>query len=438
MDSAAKYTFKEKFVNKKLIVIAVAGALSAPLIASAQGTGVTLFGRVQAEYQSTDIDQAPGANDYRQESISDNAGQSRWGLKIKEDLGNGLSAIAQVEFAFRTGNGTADAAREQWVGLSSKSWGTAKFGRVQSPFKDFAGGGTLDVFGATTLQARGSGGALYAPGNGFGAASHVDHAIRYDSPAFGGFSAAVLLVPVDATQADPTITTGTVVTNGGNVGGKGGSNNFQIGLKYKFGTSGEIFGGYSQDDANDSQATTVTNGLNGDDEQVWKIGGAWNFGDFRIAGEYVSVDNALAGNGGTSCSGGASANGGGDAGLSTSQCNTSLNANGDGDIWFLTAHYKLGKTTLVLQGGQTDADAVSTAGVLRAGEREATNWTIGAIYNFSKRTKVYGGYQNVSVEGARSSTGNTNAGNAGTVAASAALAIQPDRSTWTIGMRHDF
>jgi len=413
-------------VNKKLIVIAIAGAFSAPLVASAQGTGVTLFGRVQAEYQSTEID---GANSYRQETISDNAGQSRWGLKIKEDLGNGLSAIGKIEYGFRTGNGNADGAREQWVGLSSKSWGSAKFGRVQSPFKDFAGGGTLDLFGSTTLQARGSGGALYAPGNGFGAASHVDHAIRYDSPSFGGFSAAVLLVPVDATQTQGS--TGTLANSGGNVGGKGGSGNYQIGLKYKFGSSGEIFGGYSQDDANDNQVAAINNGLNGDDEQVWKIGGAWNFGNLRIAGEYADIENALAGNGGTTCSGGASATGNNDTGISTNQCNTSINANGDGDIWFLTAQYKLGKTTLVVQGGQTNADAVNVAGVQTANEREATNITVGAIYAFSKRTKVYGGYQNVSVDGARNAANTTATG-------TTVLAIQPDRSTWTIGMRHDF
>ena len=411
-------------MNKKLVVIAVATAFCTPLLASAQGTDVTLFGRVQAEYQSTKIDQV-GTNDYRQETISDNAGQSRWGMKVKEDLGNGLSAIAQVEFAFRTGNGATEAAREQWVGLSSKSWGTAKFGRVQSPFKDFAGGGTLDVFGSTTLQARGTGGALYAPGNGFGAASHVDHAIRYDSPDFSGFSAAVLLVPVDATQTEP---------NSG-AGGRGGSNNYQLGLKYKFGSAGEIFGGYSQDEASDSQTALITNGLNGDDEQVWRIGAKWKFGDFTIAGQYDSIKNALAGNGGTSCSGGASASGNESAG--TSQCNSSLNTNGDGDVWFLAAHYQLGKTTLVLQGGKTNADEVRTNGVLRAGEREAKNITLGAIYKFSKRTSVYGGYQRVRVDGARS-VANTDAGNLGTVAATTALTTQPDRSTWTIGMRHDF
>ena len=410
-------------MKKKLIVLVVAGALSAPLLASAQGgTGVTLFGRVQAEYQSTEIDQATGANDYRQESISDNAGQSRWGLKINEDLGNGLNAIAQIEFAFRTGNGVVESAREQWVGLSSKSWGSAKFGRVQSPFKDFAGGGTLDLFNSTTLQARGSGGALYAPANGLGAGSHVDHAIRYDSPDFSGFSAALLLSPVDATQTDAT-------NVGGNLGGRGGTGNYQLGLKYKFGTAGEIFGGYSNDDANDLQSTTLTNGRLGDDEEVWRIGASWKFGDFTIAGQYDNIENALPGNGGTTCGGGATANGGEAAG--TGQCNSSLNANGEGDIWFLTLQYKLGKTTLVLQGGETNADEVSAGGVIQAAEREAKNITLGAIYSLSKRTRLYGGYQRVSVEGARNVANTTATG-------IAVLAEQPDRSTWTIGMRHDF
>ena len=139
----------------------------------------------------------------------------------------------------------------------------------------------------------------------------------------------------------------------------------------------------------------------------------------------------LAGNGGTSCSGGASANGNGDAGISTNQCNTSLNTNGDGEIWFLTAQYKIGKTTLVLQGGETKADAVGAMN-----EREAKNLTAGAIYSLSKRTRVFGGYQRVSVDGARN-VANTITSSP-TVPATAILATQPDRSVWSLGLRHDF
>ena len=412
-------------MNKKLIALAVAGALGAPLVASAApGDGVTLFGRVGVEFGSIDIDQAPGASDYRQESISDNAGASRWGLLIVEDLGGGLKANARVEYGFRTGTGVADNAREQWVGLSHAGWGALQFGRVQSPFKDFVGGTSIDPFVTTNLQARGSGGAMYAPANGFGAAAFVDHAIRYNSPSWGGFSMALLAAPTDATQTD-------AVNGGGNVGGKGGTANYQVGLKYKIGTMGEIFGGYSNDEANDIQSTTLTNGQFGDDEQVWRIGTAWNFGNFRIAAQYEKIEDALAGNGGTTCSGGAAANSG-DAGITTQQCNSSLNANGDGDIWFLTTQYKIGKTTLVLQGGQTKADSVSNAaGVITASEREAKNLTVGAIHMISKRTRVFGGYQRVNVDGARNIANTAATG-------TAVLATEPDRSTWTLGMRHDF
>ena len=421
-------------MNKSLIALAVAGALGTPLAASAApGDGVTLFGRVQAEFGSIKIDQT-GVNDYRQESISDNAGTSRWGLKIVEDLGGGLKANAQVEYGFRTGNGVADNAREQWVGLSHPAWGALQFGRVQSPFKDFAGGGTLDLFGSTNLQARGSGGAMYAPANGMGAATHVDHAIRWNSPSWGGFSMALLASPVDATQTEGA-------NGGGNIGGKGGSSNYQVGLKFKIGSAGEIFGGYSNDEASDAQvansllpANAAANNFRAaDDEQVWRIGTAWTFGNFRIGGQYEKIESALGGNGGATCSGGASANGGGDAGISTNQCNSAMNTNGDGDIWFLTTQYKIGKTTLVLQGGQTKADAVTSAttGLVTAAEREAKNLTVGAIHSISKRTRVFGGYQRVNVDGARNVANTSTSG-------TAVLATQPDRSVWSLGLRHDF
>ena len=429
-------------MNKKLIALAVAGALGAPLAASAApGDGVTLFGRVGVEYGSVKIDQAAGgASDYRQSTISDNAGASRWGLLITEDLGSGLKANARIEYGFRTGNGNVDGVREQWVGLSGQTWGALQFGRVQSPFKDFAGGTSIDPFVTTNLQARGSGGAMYAPGNGMGAGGFVDHAVRYNSPSWGGFSMALLASPGNATQTDPTTVTGTTVTNGGNVGGKGGRANYQVGLKFKVSSAGEIFGGYSHDAANDAQKLALTNGVNGDNEKVWRLGTAWTFGDFRLAAQYDKIKNALAGNGGVTCSGGASANGNGDAGISTIQCNTALNTNGDGAIWFLGTQYKIGKTTLVLQGGKTKGDALGTSV-----ERESKNITAGAIYSLSKRTRVFGGFQRVTVDGAgnNSAGGATGAANIinntpNTTAAQAAAAIQPDRNTWTVGMRHDF
>ena len=88
-------------------------------------------------------------------------------------------------------------------------------------------------------------------------------------------------------------------------------------------------------------------------------------------------------------------------------------------------------TGVVLQGGETKADAVSVGGVVTSNEREAKNFTAGAIYSLSKRTRVFGGFQHVSVDGARN-VANTDVDGVG------ASAEQPDRSTWTLGMRHDF
>lgn len=417
-------------MNKKLMVLAVAGALAAPLAASAADSTVTIFGRVQASYDGVSIDQAnvaaaagvAGTNNSRQKVIADNYGQSRWGFAIKEDLGGGLNAIANVEYGFRPGTGSVDNVREQWVGLSSKSWGSAKFGRVHAPLKDFAGGTTIDPLLATALQARGSGGAMYAPGNGFGAGGIVDHGIRYDSPSFGGFSAAVLWIPSDAQQAEAGA--------GGNTGGDGGANDYQIALKYKFGTAGEVFGGYSVNNASDAlrsaAAAAATNLLTADDEKVWRLGGSWTFGAFKIAGQYEDIENAQTGNGGVSCSGGAQ--GSGNEAAPTQQCNSSLNANGDGKIYFLTGQFKMGNTTFILQGGKTKAEAVGVS----ASERTAKNITVGAIHSLSKRSSIFGGFQRVNVEGARNIANTTAFG------APAAGFIQPDRSTWTLGVRHNF
>ena len=64
----------------------------------------------------------------------------------------------------------------------------------------------------------------------------------------------------------------------------------------------------------------------------------------------------------------------------------------------------------------------------------AKNITVGAIYSLSKRTRLHVGYQNVSIDGARTvSQISTTAGQGG-----AALSVQPDRSTFAMGMRHSF
>lgn len=422
--------------------ILIVAMFAIPAAASAENS-VILTGTVNVEYTAIKIDQTAAGggsilNDRYQKSIGDPTFFSRYGLLLREELGNGLAAIGKIEYAFAPGAGVNDVAREQWVGLASKHWGTLQFGSVNAPFKVFAGGASVDRFIGTSLHLRGSGGAQYAPASGFGTAAFVDHAFAYISPVWGGFSFAGVVAPSDATQADATLAN----TNqrNGNTGGKGNGVDFQVAFKYAIPRFGDVFAGYSQDNASDNQRIGLINGKVADDETVWRLGANLKFGNFGVYGQYDRIENALdtfnpanlltdSGNGAAGCAGGPVGGSGGDAGSSTQQCNAGLNVNGDGDIWSLGTSYTLGKTMLVLQGGQTRADAVGPAL-----EREATNVTVGAIYNLSKRTRVHIGYQKVNIEGARTvSQIGTSSGQGG-----AALAVQPDRSTFSMGMRHTF
>lgn len=422
-------------MQKKLLTLAIASALAiVGTSVYAQSSSVKIGGHVQTEYASIKIDQnAAGggaiANNRRQTSIADNAFFTRWNISVTEDLGGGLSAIAFVDFGLNTGAGVPDIGREAWVGFSSKSWGEVQFGSLHSPFKTFAGGATTDPFIATNLQLRGSGGAQYTPNNGFGSAGFVDHAVKYISPVFNSFQVAALISPSNATQADGT-TTAAGVRNG-NVGGKGGGFNGQIAGKYLL-SAGEVFAGYSKDAANDAQkAAAAVNGKFASDETVWRVGAKLNFGNIGVNAQYDRINDALANNGGATCGGGGAANGVGEgAALTTAQCNTALNTNGDGKIWNLGATYKLGNTVLVLQGGRTTAEAEGLAN-----ERTAKNITVAAIHNLSKRTRIYGGIQRVTVEGAHTVS---QAGAGATDSTGAILTVQPDRSVALVGMRHSF
>ena len=414
-------------MKKKLIALAVAGALAAPVVASAQGTNVTIFGRVQAEYSLVDFSGSPS-----QGTLQDNSRSSRWGLHITEDLGNGLRANARLEMGLNAGSGSATTPREQWVGLSSNQWGDVKFGRVQSPFKDFAGGMTIDPFAYTTLQAGGSGGTMTASANGMGSGANtfVNSAIRFDSATIEGFSFAAILMPGDANTLSP-LQSGMLsgflpggLGSNGNTGGRNGEFDGQAAAKYHadfMGMGFDIFGGYSRDNANQAQKSI---GLK--TEEVWRVGASWAFENFKLSGQYEDINNAI---GAATCSSAAAlvANPMDAPGSTTGQCNSAMNAGGDGNIWFAGAQYRLGNTTLVAQGGMTKAHAGGLNAA--AGSRKADSFTVGAIHNLSKRTSLFGGYQHVYVT---NPNGGTNLDNL------APLYATGNRSTYTIGVRHNF
>ncbi|MDV6345664.1 porin [Nitrosomonas sp. Is37] len=416
-------------MKKKLIALGVAGALAAPLIATAQGTHVTIFGRLQAEYSTVHIN-GNGA----QTGILDDAAQSRWGLQVAEDLGMGLRAMGRVEFSFNPGSGRSDSAREQWVGLGSDQWGELKFGRVQSPFKDFAGGHTIDPFAYTSLHANGSGGLMVASQNGLGSGdnSFVNSAARYDSPVVEGFSMSALLMPGDARKLDPSrANAGSAAFTPGvldplrsgdpfqNSGGEDGEWDFQIAGKYsqQFDALGvNIFGGYSRDNVSNRMKS-----LGGviDDEEIWRGGALISFADLRVRGQYEAINNANPLGGAATCTTAAAF--GNAAGSLTldgrGQCNSAMNANGDGWLWIAGADYTIGNTMLIVQGGMATAQSIGALA-----KKDIENITAGVIHSLSRRSSLFGGYQRVWVKDRNL----------------AAAGLDADRNVYSVGLRHDF
>ncbi len=399
-------------MKKKLISLAVAGALAVPMAASAQGTNVTLFGSVQAEYATVNRD-----GQSSQALIGDDTGRSRWGMHVTENLGGGLKVKARVEYGFSTGSGALGIARERWVALANDTWGEVKFGRVQSPFKDFAGGMTIDPFAYTTLQASGSGGTMTASANGLGSGANgfVNSAARYDSPKVEGFSFSGLLMPGDANRLDPAnpIPPSSVFSGSqSNSGGEDGEWDFQVAGKYEKQIQGHnlgVFGGYSRDNVSTRQRTQGFN----NNEHVWRGGAMWSYQNFKLNGQYENINNAV---GAATCTNagqlGNPATGQGQPSDSRGQCNSAMNQNGSGNIWFAGGQYDFGNTSLIAQGGMANAHATATQV-----SREVSTFTVGAIHNLSKRSSLFGGYQRAMVD---------------------SKDAFKDSNTYSVGMRHNF
>lgn len=225
-------------MQKKIIALAVAAAFSAPAFASdltvnSGSTSVSLYGVLDLGVaQMTNAgDFSPqfvtGANPTGSNSkmgtvrgmMNGGESQSRWGIKGSEDLGDGNSAIFQLESAFSLGTGAistsglgsgsgvgiganrtmvADTAlngqlfnRMALVGLSNADLGTVTFGRQYSLQLDIIGsvGGGYDPVNAQMFSPINFSGSY--GGGGFTDNSRVDNAIKY-AKKFGNFNVNVL------------------------------------------------------------------------------------------------------------------------------------------------------------------------------------------------------------------------------------------------------
>ncbi|HEY7902476.1 MAG TPA: porin [Casimicrobiaceae bacterium] len=197
-------------MNKKLVAVAVAGVLAAPLAAQAQTANVTLYGRLNLTAELVNAEQSDGSKgNYFQ--VSSNS--SRLGVRGTESLGGGLNAIFQIEsnVSGDTGGGVL-ASRETFAGLQG-GWGTFKIGNFLAPEDDlhpiFGNVPTLTTSLLSTASVWAQGG-LSKTAGGFDA--RLGNSVRYDSPRINGFSFSTQISQLDASAGQGGITYGSVDT----------------------------------------------------------------------------------------------------------------------------------------------------------------------------------------------------------------------------------
>jgi general bacterial porin, GBP family len=169
-------------MKKSLIVFSVLGAISG--YAQAQSS-VTLYGI--ADGGLLYVNNQGGHSAWQ--ATSGNQQSSRWGLRVTEDLGGGLSAVAQVENGFSIMNGTAlqngrEFGRQAYVGLSSNKFGTISLGRQYNPMQDLFSPLTISV--STNMTAYGG---HPLDNDNTGNTYRTNNSVKFTSAVYAGFQA---------------------------------------------------------------------------------------------------------------------------------------------------------------------------------------------------------------------------------------------------------
>ena len=386
-------------MNKKLVALAVAGVLAAPL-AQAQTANVTLYGRV-----NLDVEFVNGKiynNNVQQPATCSKAfntgaclttnpavyrmgtNSSRFGLRGTESLGGGLNAIFQVESSIDPAHsGGTLAGRESFVGLQG-GWGTFKIGRFLMPYDDlhpiFGNVPTLttSILSTASLWAQG-----FQAKNTGGFDDRVAQSIRYDTANLSGFTASFQYGQQGTNYANPgaAITTPTVTNAkvfGANALYNNGPISLGVGYEGNYGVRGRqvcstILLGVLVPCTSPALVGTSTTGkaLN---DYAFSVAGAYKFSVVQVGAVYelLKYDN------------------GGLAGGELKR-----------NFWGLSLTGNVGPGQLYAFYGQANNGTGSSpkgtrvAGLVNGENTRATQYEVSYTYPLSKRTLTYLGYNRI-------------------------------------------
>lgn len=326
-------------MQKKLIAMAIGATLAAAPFVAAQAD-VKLRGMLEVELVSLDggTNKDGTAQFDNKLEQGDANGRSRVFIDASKDLGNGLKAFGRYAWKLDPSNGSQISARDQWVGLKNKSWGSVKFGRQPTPYK-MNGGVKWDPYTATFMEARRSGG---MSGDSKGHNGFENDIIQYGSPKFAGIKFQIAYIADENATGDKDKPAQNGTTSIGGTGVWGPISAIAAYTKYKQKAVGTVAGK--------------------DDIKQGKLGIRYKANGLTAALQWEDVDNV----------GSIRVNGNKLAGTPKA-----------GTILFLNLGYKFGNTLIAGNYGTVDADDNG---------QDVDYAAIGATYFFAKKVRAYIGY----------------------------------------------
>ncbi len=381
-------------MNKRLMAVAVAGALAAPALAFAQASTVQIYGNITFEYGVAN--QGPGRPNV---DFADGPGGSAIGFRGEEKLGGGLAAWFQCESSadIRGIEGPTDngfCTRNSGVGLKG-AFGNLHFGRWDTPMKLALNVGTVGaeetgLLGMSFVAFGGSGGANSITKSNRSRWKRRDVGmVSYQSPDVSGFQVRAAITPgnavavngaVDATvNAEPRTQSVSVIYAKGPLG---------VGLGYERHIDFNAVAGSGTD-------------------RAWGLSGAYTFGGkVKVGATYLDASYSTA------------------PGLSLDKKTYTL-----GVDWAVSGPHSLAaqyawaedsKGNSLIAIGELAASGANTG---------ARDWSAAYSYAFSKRSSLKLGYHKTSNDAKASyKLGNT----------AALLAAGGSQSAWAMLVKHRF
>ncbi|WP_067563692.1 porin [Halofilum ochraceum] len=376
-------------MKKSLIALAVSSAVVAP--ASVQAAEV--YGSLNTTFESTSTDNG-GVGALIYNTTDDEAGlgmsdtlESRFGVSGSEDLGNGLTAGYTFEFGIGTTTGVTGGSANEDSNVNTRlsnvslsgDFGTVKLGTMWGVLYEYAGW--------NHYRTDGHGGAThYFMTNGVGfltaddpSGLRVDNTVAYTYGG-GGYSSDPFTFTVALRSKDNDGAANTFGSGGYAANDDEAIDNVTIGAQGTFGDF-TVNGTFYSESNSDTAAGASTA-----DPSMITLGGRWSSGPFYVGGTYFMADRDQ------------------QTASAVGDDPSAFNILGGMDFGSGYSGY------LGVGAGDNDANN-SDAG-------DMTTFFLQAQKEFSSRTKIYGEFETVEVDGGNAS--------------------DPEQNTLAFGVKHSF